>query len=367
LAAHKFLRLSACCLAGSILYTSGCASNNVSTPGIGAAPATATGFASGSWLTRLWNSEPERPVPPEAVVDDSELDNPERLHLTYARWQEDLGNHHEARKSYEQVLELDPRNAQAVLGLARIDQAAGRTQQAEQGFQKAVQLKPREPAPLAELGQFYASQNRWKEAIATLQMAASLAPNEPAYQHYLAATVARSGDSAAAIPLFTKAVGEAEAYYNVGCILYEQGRLDQAERYFHQALSKRPDLEPARKMLAEVRRQDSTATSVATAPPAPRAVSHQGGDRVNAQPAPSLPAISSRQQTAPPPARPQRVDANGVLVEQFVVPVEYRIEEPEDVAGWNPTKKRQAAALTPAVPPGGLTPEQREQWANQSR
>ena len=73
------------------------------------------------------------------------------------------------------------------------------------------------------------------------------------------------------------------------------------------------------------------------------------------------------QQTAPPPARPQRVDANGVLVEQFVVPVEYRIEEPEEVAGWNPTKKRQVAALTPAVPPGGLTPEQREQWANQSR
>ena len=363
MAAPRFLRLSACCLAGSILCTSGCASNHVNnTPNLGAAPASATGFAAGGWLGRLWNSEPDRPRPPEVVLDDSEdLKNPERLHLTYARWQEDLGKVAPAREAYQQVLASNPRSTEAVLGLARLDQAAGRSQQAEQGFQKAVRLKPREAAPLAELGQFYSSEKRWKEAIATLQMAASLAPDEPAYQHYLAATVARSGDYAAAIPLFTKAVGEAEAYYNVGCILYEQGRPDLAERYLQQAISKRPDLEPARRMLAQLRRQETNDNPVAAAQPGPR-------QYANGRPAPaasSLPSISAGKGAGPRGVRPTP-EANGVLVEQFVVPVEYRIEEPEEVAGWNPTKKRQAAAVTPAAPPAGLTPEQREQWANQS-
>lgn len=363
MAAHKFLRLSACCLAGSILYTSGCASNKVSTPNFAAAPPTATGFAAGSWLSRLWTPEPGRPRPPEVIVHDDELKDPQRVHLAYARWQEDLGNQDDARTSYEQVLQLDPRNVEAVLGIARIDHAAGRMQQAEQGLQKAVQLKPREAAPLAELGQFYAAQNRWKEAIAALQMAASLAPDEPAYQHHLAATVARSGDYTAAIPLFAKAIGEPEAYYNVGCILYEQGRLDLAERYLHQALSKRPDLEAAQKMLAHVRRQDAGGTPVVTAQPAPRR-------DANAQTTPaasSLPAISARKPAPAPVVRPKPADPNGVLVEQFVVPVEYRVEEPHEVAGWNPTQKRQAAAATPEVPSAGLTPQQREQWANQSR
>lgn len=362
MAAHNFWRFSACWLAGGILSISGCASNNVSTPNFGAAQPAATGFAAGSWLSRLWTSEPERPRSPEIVHDD-ELKDPQRVHLAYGRWQEDLGNHDDARSSYEQVLQFDPRNADAVLGIARIDHAAGRMQQAEQGLQKAVQLKPREAAPLAELGQFYAAQKRWKEAIAALQMAASLAPDEPAYQHHLAAAVARSGDYAAAIPLFTKAVGEPEAYYNVGCILYEQGRPDLAERYFHQALSKQPDLAPARKMLAQVRRQDASQAPVATVQPAPR--QYANGQTV--APASSLPAISARKTPAAPVVQAKTADPKSVLVEQFVVPVEYRVEQPEQVAGWSPTQNRHAAAARPAVPPAGLTPEQREQWANQSR
>lgn len=358
MSAHSPFRLSACCFAGLLLGVSGCAAQNSGLPTVQGAPVKATGSAAGSWLSRLWNPAPDHRMPPEEVFDGPErLKNPERLHLTYARWQEDLGKLDEARKSYEQVLTTNSRNVDALLGLARIEQATGRTQQAEQRLRQALQLSPGEAEPLAALGRFYAAQDRWKEAVGALQAAAAAAPGEPEYQHQLATAVARSGDFAAAIPLYAKVTGEAEAYYHVGQILYEQGRLDLAERYFAQAVAKRPDLDPARKMLAGLR-QGRSGTGPSGTQTATRQVA-----QANA-PASNLPTVSPKRGNVQPVGGTVRQEPASVLVEQFVVPVEYHVEDGETVAGWNPTKQRQAEA---AGVPVGLTPEQQEQWANQSR
>ena len=58
-------------------------------------------------------------------------------------------------------------------------------------------------------------------------------------------SLASSGDVNRALPLFAQTVGEAEAHYNVGYILYEKGDATGAERQFLAAVLKKPGLESA--------------------------------------------------------------------------------------------------------------------------
>ena len=181
-----------------------------------------------------------------------------RLHQRYGEWQEQLGNLTEARKSYEYVLGETPQSVDATIGLARLDHLAGRDQQAEQGLLKAIRLKPNDPRTHEAAGEFYASQQHWTKAIAQLNSAMMAAPTEPSYRYHLAVALARSGDLNAAMPHFVQTVGEAEAHYNIGYILYQQGHFADAEQHFLKAIALRPDLAQAQTMLADLRRSDSS-------------------------------------------------------------------------------------------------------------
>ena len=345
-----WLRLSACCLTGVSLAVSGCANSGTTDLTTVKPAGAATG--AGAFLSKLW--KPEAPQRPEPLIDTSDkLRNPERLHLAYAAWQRDLGKLEEARKAYEQVLAINPRNAEALVGLAQLDQAAGRAQLAEQGLQKAAQLRPGDAAVMNALGEFYSRQNREREAIAAWQSAVALAPNQPVYEQNLATALVRSGDFAAAVPLLARSVGEGEAYYRVGYILYQDGRRDLAERYFAQALAKQPDLTAAQKMLAVLRGDAATAKPVAAQqPPARPTVAPSTQPRI----ASNRPVEAMRQTRGPAQARKGP--------ETFVVPVDYQVEQPQQLAGWAPTQNRTGESQPSAVE---MTPQQREQLANQSQ
>ncbi|MEX0702936.1 MAG: tetratricopeptide repeat protein [Planctomycetales bacterium] len=183
------------------------------------------------------------------------LTNPGRTHLAYARLQEGYGNLEEARGSYDIALREDPRSTDAMLGLARIDQLSGRTAEAEQGYLKLLRNRPKDPAVLDAVVEFYAAQEKWDDAIRYLHEATLAAPHEPAYRHRLAVAYARSGNIEAARPHFARTAGDAEAHYNIGHILFEQGDLDGAEREFRQAVVMKPQLRQAQQMLDEVVRE----------------------------------------------------------------------------------------------------------------
>jgi tetratricopeptide (TPR) repeat protein len=203
----------------------------------------------------------------EAEVADPprRIDDPTELSLAYARWMEDVNNLGEARRHYSEVAETKPKNVEALLGLARIDQASGMTYEAEQGFQKALRLSPNSPLALHALGQFYASQQRWPEAVDALNKAMLAAPVERQYRYDLAVAMVQSGDVNAAMPHFIRTVGDAEAHYNVGLILQQQGRLADAEQQMLLAVTKKPDLHEAQYWLDEIRRQ-SEADQIAQSP-----------------------------------------------------------------------------------------------------
>ena len=69
------------------------------------------------------------------------------------------------------------------------------------------------------------------------------------------------------MPHFVKTIGEAEAHYNIGFILYEQGDLAGAKQQLTQAILKKPELTVAQQMLDEVI-QDQNDKFLSSAPDA---------------------------------------------------------------------------------------------------
>jgi tetratricopeptide (TPR) repeat protein len=199
-------------------------------------------------------AEPE----PELVED---VRDPTDLNLAYARWMEDVGNLIVARQKYGEVAEAKPKNLEAALGLARIDQLSGRSHEAEQGFLRAHRLAPDAPETLHALGKFYSDEGRWPEAVEQLNKAMLAAPAERQYRYDLAVALVHTGDVDAALPHFFRTVGDAEAHYNVGLILKEMGQTREAEEHLLLAVTKRPDLHQAQYWLDEVRRLRDTSPS----------------------------------------------------------------------------------------------------------
>jgi len=187
----------------------------------------------------------------------SDPKNPARLKVAYGRLMEETGQLAEARKSYAEAVELQPKEVEALIGLARLDQEMGHLDQAEQGYKKAVKVVPTSSRAHYSLGQFYASQERWEEAREALTKAMLAEPDETQARYALAVALVHTGKVDAALPHFIRTVGDAEAHYNVGLILQQQGNLQDAERHFALAVSKKPELVAAQNWLAHVRQQQS--------------------------------------------------------------------------------------------------------------
>jgi tetratricopeptide (TPR) repeat protein len=253
--------------------------------------------ASKSSLTSIFkartvsNSIPE--TEPEIIP---EIKDPTELNLAFARWMEDVGNLGEARKKYSEVADAKPKNLEAVLGLARIDQLSGMSHEAEQGFLRAQKLAPDAPEALNALGQFYASEKRWPDAVTQLNKAMLAAPAEKSYRYNLAVAMAYNGDIEGALPHFVRTVGDAEAHYNVGLILKDQARYAEAEEHLLLAVTKKPDLHQAQVWLDEVRHEQETTLSQAPAGSGVHTAALQTGGHSAASVAPT----TGRNPAAPP-------------------------------------------------------------------
>lgn len=224
-----------------------------------------------------------------------ELQDPGHLQLKYAQWRESVGDLADARQSYQFALKENPKSLEAKLGLARLDQLAGRTTEAETGFQNALKSRPHDPQAMNALGQFYASQKNWSKALPLLEEAADAAPNELTYRYHLAVATAQSGDIGGAFPHFQQALGEAEAHYNIGFLLAEQGHKDMARQRFQKALAINPNLTQAQMMLDELDpRMNDTQIAETTSPRWPAAT--PGIQQVSAtEPAPHRIHVSAAQ------------------------------------------------------------------------
>lgn len=192
----------------------------------------------------------------EKVADaPGEPKHPARLKVAYGRLMEETGNLSEARKSYASAVEIQPKETDAILGLARLDQLSGNFEQAEVSYKKAVKVSPNSALAHYSLGQFYASQERWQDASDSLTKAMLAEPDDTQARYALAVALVHTGKVDAALPHFIRTIGDAEAHYNVGLILQQQGDLENAERHFALAVTKKPELVAAQNWLVHVRQE----------------------------------------------------------------------------------------------------------------
>lgn len=203
------------------------------------------------------DAQPERtaqyqpPKQPPLPTDDGvprrpeDLKDPFSLQLAYARWQEHLGNADEARGAYQTALKKNPKSVEALVGLARLDELSQLPKLAERGYQEALKTHPKSALAMHALGKFYVNQERWKEGTHYLEMAARAESNNTRYQYDLGLALAQQGQYSAALEPMSVAIGEAEAHYNIGYLLKEAGRTQEARSYFQQAVALNPEMSQA--------------------------------------------------------------------------------------------------------------------------
>jgi tetratricopeptide (TPR) repeat protein len=214
------------------------------------------------------------------------LKDPEATHLIYAQWMEER-NPSDARASYQQVLEKNPKSVEALLGLSRIEQLNGRNDAAEKLLARAKKLRPEDPLVTAAYGLYYANQKDWDRALEHLRRAREMGDGDKVYDYQLGAVLVKSGDIAGGLKELEHCGTAAEAHYNAGFILKEQKRLPEAEEQFALAAELDPDLTQAQKMLAVVQEQRGVITTKNLADRGHSPVRTAGGTTENAWSAPA--------------------------------------------------------------------------------
>ena len=191
-------------------------------------------------------------VDPAFAVAKKTLEKPERAFLSYAGWKADIGQLAEARGAYENILSSNANSVDALLGLANVEIKAGRIKEAESKYKRAVGVNPSNAKAVYALGKFYATQNKMADAVGMLSKAVTEEPTNPTYRFDLGVALAKSGQLNEGLSHLALTVGEAEANYNIGYLLNEQGKSREAIPYLRQAISLKPGLKQAHELIAGI-------------------------------------------------------------------------------------------------------------------
>ncbi|WP_158920860.1 glycosyltransferase family 41 protein [Acidisphaera sp. S103] len=153
------------------------------------------------------------------------------LHSNLATTLRDLGLHVEAVEHYRQAAEQAPEVADIWYNLANALADTGAVAETDVCYRAAIALRPGFVDALGNYGRWLTVRGRWVDAEGRLAEALTLAPMQAGVWTNLG-IVSRELDRPEAEACFRNAVviapGLADAHYNLGCLLSEQGRADEA-------------------------------------------------------------------------------------------------------------------------------------------
>ncbi len=212
------------------------------------------------------------PTPPVTPADDPTLlstkskPTPE-LHLSMARYQEELGKPAMAEQSYQQALRMAPKHLGAHMAYARFKERQGQACEALQLYQKAAKLRPNEAAVFNDMGLLYARHGMNAEAIAAYGRAIEIQPTRALYRNNMAVLLVDTGQPEQAMRQLTAVYPEADACYKLGYLLQAKGQTHQAIDSFSRALALKPSMKEPRAWLEHLRSDPAGEPRVARRPP----------------------------------------------------------------------------------------------------
>jgi tetratricopeptide (TPR) repeat protein len=166
--------------------------------------------------------------------------------------QNDLASH-----ELEEALRLDRFNAAAYGALADLYKRQGRTELVEPTLQRGISLAPDDWSLMQQLGEYYLDNGKWAQAGEQYRRAVELMPDNPRPHNNLGLVyqgLGRLGESAAA---FRKAIDLEPTFIrfrNLGMVLAEAGKYEEASRMLERSIEMRPDNYRAWGLLASVYR-----------------------------------------------------------------------------------------------------------------
>lgn len=169
-----------------------------------------------------------------------------------ARMAEQKGELLKATQNYETLLQKHPQKAELHHRLGILSQKSGRPEQAVNYLNQAHQLAPMDVDILCDLGYSHYLQGNADEAVKIFQQAQQINPGHARTQSNLAIALIELNQVPAAMSLLRQGMGEAAAATTVGFALAQKGDLNEAQRYFSQALDSDADNKQAAEALVQI-------------------------------------------------------------------------------------------------------------------
>jgi tetratricopeptide (TPR) repeat protein len=159
----------------------------------------------------------------------------------------------QARREYQQALEIDAKHAPAYRALGRLYTTLGDHERAVAAYRNGLDKHPEEAPLWFDLGMCHARSKEWDKAVEALGRAAKLDPENRQCQNALGYCLALAGRSDEALNVFRKNGGEAQAHYNLARILHHPMNKDaEARQHLQAAVQAQPTFEPAHRLLAQL-------------------------------------------------------------------------------------------------------------------
>ena len=214
---------------------------------VGTDPQFALGYASLGEAYRLKNRVDPNPKWIEEAKEN--LDHAVRLNDRLAGPYNSLGRLHTelaqndlALQEFQKALAINPRDPDALIGIATVYERMGRVADAESSFKKAIALRSDNWDSYNSLGGFYDRQGKYAEAVAQYKKVIELTPDNAAAYSNLGAEYQSIGDAATnklAEEAFQKSIQIGPtyaAYANLGNFYMGLARYDEAAAATRKAL-----------------------------------------------------------------------------------------------------------------------------------
>lgn len=144
-----------------------------------------------------------------------------------------------ALQEFQHALKLEPRNADALLGLAGVYESVGRTEDAESVYQEAAALRPDYWGGYQDLARFYFRTRQYDKAVEEFRRVIALTPDNAQAHSGLGAAflgLARFDQAAAELRQSIKLQPTYFALSNLAVVYYQQKRWSQAATTLEAAL-----------------------------------------------------------------------------------------------------------------------------------
>jgi Tfp pilus assembly protein PilF len=160
----------------------------------------------------------------------------------------------QARLQFTHVLERDPRNGKALLGLARIYGELGDKDRASKYLAQYFEVNPRDHKTAYDLAMQYGKKHDFSAASAGCEYALSMDPENREYRKAFGFFTALSGNVDQSLGILTqnRTMSEAEARFNIAGLLEQTNQVDAARQQLRLSLQADPLFEPAKALLNDI-------------------------------------------------------------------------------------------------------------------